>query len=178
MKKLYDFRNDKIGKKILVIIILVFSFVIVPPGYTAGKDAKLSRKIDRKKDVIAKNICKEISLLYEHEKIDKYAVDSISLPDRPQDDKYINLDIDNDGKVEVSTGSEGSFLDVELSTGVNYDLDENGPIKIVKLHNHLYAFVTNLQWDRQADGIRMEKVTGHHLYLLTRKNAKLICDNF
>ena len=126
------------------------------------------------------SFCKEVSKMIKDGTIDKY------MPERqdpiardPRGSEYLDLDIDGDGipdKVTVSSGSESSYLVVQLSSGGEYDLDEGGFIMIVKIEEHIYALVTYWEWNIQPDGSRKGKKLGNRLYELTKNEAELICD--
>jgi hypothetical protein len=126
------------------------------------------------------SFCMEVSKMIRDGTIDKY------MPERqdpiardPRGSEYLNLDIDGDGiadKVTVSSGSESSYLVVQLSSGGEYDLDESGFIMIVKIKEQIYALVTYWEWNIQPDGSRKGKKVGNRLHELTKHEAKLICD--
>jgi len=126
------------------------------------------------------SFCKEVSKMIKDGTIDKY------MPERqdpiardPRGSEYLDLDIDGDGipdKVTVSSGSESSYLVVQLSSGGEYDLDEGDFIMIVKIEEHIYALVTYWEWNIQPDGSRKGKKLGNRLYELTKNEAELICD--
>lgn len=123
------------------------------------------------------SLCKEVSKMIEDETIYNHMPEAI--PFDPRGFKYLNLDIDGDGiadKVTVSSGEEGSYLWVRLSGGGEYDLDRDGYIMLIKFRRRLYALVTYWKWDRHADGSKTGRITGRRLYLLTRTEAELVCD--
>jgi hypothetical protein len=126
------------------------------------------------------SFCKEVSKMIKDGTIDKHMPEyqAPSGPD-PRGADYLNLDIDGDGiadKVTVSSGSESSYLVVQLSSGGEYDLDEGGFTMIVKIKEKIYALVTYWEWGRQPDGSRKGKKVGYRLYELTKHGAELVCD--
>ena len=162
--------------------VLVVSIAVMPMNAAEKVDGKIETKSKASVSADDQNaLCKKVSMLIKNKDIDKYAAKSKSIPGRPQDSEYIDLDIDADGivdKIEVSSGSEESYLGVELSSGGQYDLEENGFVMIVKFNEQIYALVTYWEWNRRPDGSRKGKEVGHRLYLLAKQNAKVICDNF
>jgi len=120
-------------------------------------------------------LCKKFTLLIEKGTYKKYIAETENIPDICV---YRNLDIDGDGiadKVEVDSGSEGSFLMVQLSGSGEYDLEPGGFIMILKIENRIYAMVTLWHWSDEPDKPRADKITGQDFYLLTKKGAELLC---
>jgi len=119
------------------------------------------------------SFCNEVSKMIKDGTIDndKYAPEAIPVP--PRGSEYLNLDIDGDGiadKVTVSSGSDESYLVVQLSSGGEYDLDE-GLMCLVKLKGHIYALVA--YYDKSTTNW---KLLAHRLYQLTIIKAELVCD--
>lgn len=168
------------------ILILMTIVVTVSIGVMSMNAAEKGRKTETKSkaSVSADDqnvVCKKVSLLIKNKDIAKYAAKSKPIPGRPQDSEYIDLDIDADGivdNVEVSSGSEGSYLAVKLSSGAQYDLEESGFVMIVKFDEQVYALVTYWKWNRRPDDSMEGKEVDHRLYLLTKQNAKVMCDHF
>lgn len=180
MKKTCFCKSDML--RILILTIVVTASIGVMSMNAAEKDRKTETKSKASVSADDKNpLCKKVSMLIRNKDIDKYAANSKSIPGRPQDSEYIDLDIDADGivdNVEVSSGSEGSYLVVKLSSGAHYDLDESGFVMIVKFDGRVYVLVTYWKWNRRPDGSIEGKEIDHRLYLLTKQNAKVMCDHF
>jgi hypothetical protein len=181
MKKQMDyFRSNRF---ILVMMALVFCFVVVSVRAEEKQDAKVNGKNDSKANSPSSanksqnTLCKKVALLIKNGTINEYVPPVANIPDISV---YQNLDIDEDGipdKVEVSSGSEGSYLEVVLSSGSKYELDD-GSIMIVKLKGKAYALVTYFDWKILTDGTKVGKEVGHRLHLLTKNGVKMVCDNF
>lgn len=133
------------------IILLVFSISSV----SAMAAEKKSEAAAEKSRVSAggksqASLCKEISKVIKDGTIDKHMPEyqAPSGPD-PRGADYLNLDIDGDGipdKVTVSSGSESSYLEVQLSSGGAYDLDEGGFIRIVKIRKGSGLLLTHVAY--------------------------------
>lgn len=157
-------------------MVLVVSIAVLPACATEKIDAKTETKstiLQTEKD--QKTLCKKVAVLIKNNKIDEY------MPERkdfdPRGSRYLNLDIDDDGipdKVEVSSGSEGSYLAVKLSTGGKYALDEDGFIKLIRFEGNIYAVVTYREWNEAKDN---SKIIGYRVYKLTKDAAIIVCDN-
>jgi ankyrin repeat protein len=147
-------------------------------------DERKSRAVREKLTVLSPDkpqtsFCKEVSKLIKDETIDKHMPEYQDPSPDPRGADYLNLDIDGDGiadKVTVNSGSESSYLVVQLSSGGQYDLDEGGFIIIVKIKEQIYALVTYWEWHRQPDGSRNGKKVANRLYKLTKQEAERVCD--
>ncbi|MDQ5988390.1 MAG: hypothetical protein CSYNP_04150 [Syntrophus sp. SKADARSKE-3] len=127
-----------------------------------------------------KALCKKVALLIRNGTIDKYVLESKDIPDRGRASEYPNIDLDNDGKMDkiiVDSGEAGSFLDVRLSSGGGYDI-EDGFMMLVGFDKQIYALVTYWEWKRNKDDSKDGHIIGHRLYQLTKHKAEIICDNF
>jgi hypothetical protein len=136
-------------------------------------DAKLIGSTVSKKD---KSLCKRIGIMVNNRTTSKYMPKSENTD--PHTTRYLNLDIDNDGRaddVTVNSGSSESLLVVKLSTGEEYDLDES-LMYLIKLNGKVYAVVRLFDWSVLPGGQRAEKDLGHRLYILTKDKAELACD--
>lgn len=168
-------------KLILVIMVVVFCFSAVPVLAVEKQDAKFASNFETKATVSPtdedqKTLCKKVAALIKNNKIDEH-VPEIKHFD-PRGSEYLNVDIDGDGKADkiiVSSGSEGSFLEVSLSTGVEYDVDEDGFITIFRFEGNVYAVVTYREWNANRVG---SKTIGYRLYKLTKDAAIIVCDKF
>jgi hypothetical protein len=126
-----------------------------------------------------KVLCKKVALLIKNGTIDKYALESKDIPDS-RASEYPNIDLDKDGqkdKIIVDSGEDGSFLDVRLSGGGGYDI-EDGFMMLVGFDKRVYALVTYWEWRRNKDGSKDGHIVGHRLYWLTKNKAEIICDRF
>ena len=126
-----------------------------------------------------KALCKKVALLIKNGTIDKYVLESKDIPDS-RASEYPNIDLDKDGKKDkiiVDSGEDGSFLDVTLSSGGGYDI-EDGFMMLVGFDNRVYALVTYWEWKRNKDGSKDGHIVGHRLYWLTKNKAEIICDRF
>lgn len=182
MKKNCFCSNNMLWILILMIVVLLVSITIMPMNAAEKAERKIETKSNASVSADSQNaLCRKVSMLIKNNDIVKYAAKSKRIPGRPQDSEYIDLDVDADGivdKIEVSSGSEGSYLGVKLSGGGQYDLEENGFVMIVKFDEQVYALVTYWEWSRQPDGSKKGKEVGHRLYLLAKQSAKVICDHF
>jgi len=153
--------------------LVTFSFIVM---HLAMIQICYGSDIDK---INKQSFCKIIASMVKDGTYEKYAVKSKEIPNRPQDSQYTNLDLDGDGiedKVLVSSGSEGSYLEVELSKGINYDLEADGFITIIKIKNKVYALVTNWKWKRTKVDEVKGRIISYHVYELTDHNAKAICN--
>jgi hypothetical protein len=178
MKNMEYRRNNKF---ILVMMVLVFCFMAAT-GRAAEKDKAIemagtkATALAKEKENDQETLCKKVAALIKSNKIDEY------MPERkdfdPRGSEYLNVDIDGDGKADkiiVGSGSEGSFLEVSLSTGVEYDVDEGGFITIFRFEENVYAVVTYQEWNANRVG---SKTIGYRLYKLTKDAAIIVCDKF
>ena len=166
-------------KKLIVVLIGLILFLV---GGTAGAqekqdtDAKATTKAKVGGTIKAnKSLCKRVAAMIKNKTINRYVPERIDIPIEidPRGSEYRNLDIDGDGKpdkVTVSSGSDESLLEVKLSTGSNYEIND-GLMKLIKLNGRTYALVT--YWETSITDWRL---IGHRLYWLTKQGADLVCD--
>jgi hypothetical protein len=165
------------NKFILGIMLLILSLVM-PAGAGEKSDVKAGGKsgvsaVNKDKE----SLCKKVASMIKDGTIDKYVPDTEHFD--PRGVKYLNLDIDGDGradKVIVSSGEEGSYLEVDMSVGSKYDIDESGFIMVVRIKKQIYALVTYWEWDRRPDGSKVGKKVANRLYKLTKSEAEIVCD--
>lgn len=170
-------------KLILVTMVVVFYFTALPVLAMEKRDAKVTNNSKTKTTISPSEndqnvLCKKVVSLIKTRDISKYLSPMENIPDTSI---YRTLDIDGDGitdKVEVSSGSEESYLKVKLSNDGGYDLSENGSIMIVNIDAKVCALVTYWERKKRPDGSLESKEVSHRLYLLTKQNAKMICDKF
>lgn len=181
MKKNVDyFRSNRlIYKFVLVMMVLAMNAAVVQAGAVDKQDAKVGDKFGAKTTIMLtehdqKMLCKKVATLLKENKIDKY------VPERkdfdPRGSEYLNLDIDGDGKADkiiVSAGAGESNLEVHLSTGVEYDVEVSGFIKLIRFESNIYAIVTYREWNAAKDD---DKIIGYQLYKLTKDKAIIVCD--
>lgn len=178
MRKNY-FYSKKLIWKLLFIIMFAVSIAVFSVSAFEKADKKAERKSN---DLMFSNgqnpLCKKVASLIKSKNISKYLAPTENISDMSI---YRTLDIDGDGipdKVEVSSGSEESYCEVKLSSGAGYDLGENGSVMIVNIDAKVCALVTYWVRKRQQNGSLESKEVSHRLYILTKQNAKIICDEF
>ena len=152
-------------------VILIIGIILLVFSFTSAAE---------KKDVKAQpSLCKKVASMIKDGTINKYMPERVDIPDTARASEYLNLDIDNDGKADKvvnTSGEEGSYLEVYLSGGNKYVVDESGFIMLVKLNRDIYALVTYWEWDRRPDDSKAGKKIGNRLYKLTKHEAKSVCD--
>jgi len=170
-------------KLIVGVMLLALSFLVQPAISDENGDAEA----DRKASVSAADkeaqplLCRKVASMIKDGTIDKYAVAGENCKDQvdPRCTEYLYLDIDGDGrtdKVIVSSGEDSSYLEVDLSGGSKYDIDESGFIIVVRIKKQIYALVTYWVWDRRPDGSKVGEKVANRLYKLTKREAKIVCD--
>ncbi|MBN1474958.1 MAG: hypothetical protein JW914_10100 [Syntrophaceae bacterium] len=177
MKKNYFCGNNMLWQLILIMMMLVVSFAIIPASAVEKGDEKIKKSNISVPSNNQNALCKKVTSLIKSRNISKYLSPMENIPDTS---RYRTLDIDGDGipdKVEVSSGSAESYCEVKLSSGAEYDLVENGSIMIINIDAKVCALVTYWEYKRRPDGSLENKEVSHRLYLLTKQNAEMLCDN-
>ncbi len=158
---------------IALALVTKYGLSVAGEAQNSGESITPSRSAVTK---INRSLCKVVAAMIKDKTISKYQPESLHI--NPDTTRYPNLDIDGDGKTDVvtiSSGSSESLLEVKLSTGREYDLDES-PMYLIKFNGKIYAFVRLFDWKVLPDGRREEKNLGHRLYALTKEAAELVCD--
>ena len=164
----------------LTLVYCLAGLSVMAEEQTSKYDGKTKSNVSATGEV-QKALCNKVSILIKNKTIEKYVLNGKNCEDEIdlRCTNYSDFDIDNDSikdMVKVSSGSQDSYLEVKLSNGIGYDLDESGFIMLVKLKGQIYAIVTYWKWDRQSDASRKGEKVGNRLYKLTNDKAKLVCD--
>jgi hypothetical protein len=123
-------------------------------------------------------ICKRVAEMINKKTIEKYSLKARDIT--PSSSEYNNIDIDGDGKADtltVDSGSSGSYLTVQLSTGNKYDLEPGGFVMVVQIRGRVYALVTRWKWTKQQDDSIKGKQSRRSLYILKRNGIELVCQD-
>jgi hypothetical protein len=164
-------------KKIILAAVVVL-LIIGISSFTANAGEKKDVKAQKEAQ-----LCQEVSKMINDGTINKYEPKKIKMPINidPHGFEYPNLDIDGDGasdKVTITSGSyDDSILEIQLSSGGGYELDESsGTIMLSRLKDQIYALMTYWEWDKRQGSSKKGKIIGHQLYKLTKSKAELVCD--
>lgn len=152
----------------LFILLSIINLIILMSNTLYAKEHN-----DRHHGYINSSLCDKIRYIISNNALNKYTPHNINID--PRGTKYLDIDLDNDGvseNITCSTGSSESYLDVYLSSGVNYGIEETGAIVLILLQNNLYAIVT--YWSSGTIGIG--KITEYRIYKITKFNAYYICN--
>lgn len=129
---------------------------------------------DAGKDVY--ELCTNIAALVEKGEALKFEPsDYENNPSRGND--YKHLDIDGDGKADIVTtgcGTGECLLEVKLSSGGEFDLDES-PFYLIRYQSRIYALVSYSEDDESKDDAIRYKYHLGRLYLIAPPKAKLMC---
>ena len=107
----------------------------------AEKDRKTETKSKAPVPVDAQNaLCQKVSILIKNKTILKYQLDSVHVPDTPNTDSYLNIDIDGDDisdKIVRGCGTSECELVIELSSDGKIEFG-NGHFFIIRFEGQLY----------------------------------------
>ena len=123
-------------------------------------------------------ICKEVAKMLKNKTIEEYSPKARDVT--PSSSEYDNIDIDGDGKADtltVDSGSSGSYLTVQLSTGKKYDLEPGGFVMAIEIRGRFYVLATQWKWTKQQDGSIKGKQGRRSLYVLKKQGIELICQD-
>ena len=162
--------------KIIVLLIIALTFAM--QGF--ARESEENPNLKNMNETQNKPLCREIGRMINDKTIGRYYLSETSCS-KPNNCEYRNLDIDNDGEKDVlmidSSGSEGSFLMMQLSTGKEYDLEPGGFVTLYQIRKKIYVLVNHWIWIRKPDGSSEGKLDHHSLYLLTGQGIELVCQN-
>lgn len=95
----------------------------------------------------------------------------------PRGNDYINLDIDKDGvadKVKTGCGTGECLLQVELSSGGEFDLDEE-PFYLIRYKLQIYALISEAEDKKPRNQKGYNRLHLRRLYLIASEGPKLVC---
>ncbi len=115
-----------------------------------------------------------MTVLIKNKAIEKYALDSVIVPDMPKTDSILNIDIDGDDisdKIIRCCGTGERGLEIELSGGGKIEFDTS-PFFLIRLGGQIYVLV--------GVGIlsKPSKNPTFGLYIVNNKSVELICDTY
>jgi len=166
-------------KLILVMMVLMFCCASISVLAMEKRDAKVTSNTETKttfslteKD--RKALCEKVSQLIKNRTIEKYALDSVIVPDIPKTDSILNIDIDGDDisdKIIRSCGTGECGLEIELSGGGKIEFDTS-PFFLIRLEGQIYVLVGVGSLSNPS------KNPTFGLYIVNKSGVELICDTY
>ena len=140
MKKICFSKSNMFWIFILMTIAATLSIGVMLIN-AAEKDRKTETKSKAPVPVDAQNaLCQKVSILIKNKTILKYQLDSVHVPDTPNTDSYLNIDIDGDDisdKIVRGCGTSECELVIELSSDGKIEFG-NGHFFIIRFEGQLY----------------------------------------
>ncbi len=172
--------NNTSHKLIVAIVVMILCLVLSTAGATEAQIANTGGKSETKipvstKEKEQKMLCEKVSMLIKNKTIEKYALDSVIVPDMPKTDSILNIDIDGDDisdKIIRSCGTGECGLDIALSSGGNIEFGTS-PFFLIRIGGKIYALVAQEQEYSQPGSKPV-----FSLYLITIKGVQEVCNTY
>lgn len=168
---------------------LKYRQICLAPDYKEKESACLSYLYDRHMDIMrgslptapdaddaTRQLCAHIAALVETKKA--FDLEPNEYDDNPpRGNDFKNLDLDDDGvadSVKTGCGTGECLLEVELSSGGKFDLNET-PFYLIRYQQRIYALVSYSEDNESKNEAIRYKYHLGRLYLIAPTGAKLVC---
>ena len=136
--------NASFWKSFLVMFVLMVG--IAPTQLSTAETVGEKTTTDSKTSMPAADqsvMCGKVSALIKSKMVLKYVLDSVNVPETPNTDSYLNMDIDGDDisdKIIRGCGTSECLLEIQLSGGNKIEFSD-GLFFLIRLGGQVYLIV-------------------------------------